>query len=115
MEFTNDEQKELASFGLLTRKPILTVFNMGEGQPAPEGKLDHPAVALMGKLEMEIAQLSADDAAVFMEEYGIKELSLNRMINLSYDLLAKKADKETPHITHRALVKCRDSHCEYHH
>ena len=88
MEFTHDEQKELASYGLLTRKPILTVFNMGEGQPAPDtDKLDHPSVALMGKLEMEIAQLSAEDAAVFMEEYGIKELSLNRMINLSYDLL----------------------------
>jgi GTP-binding protein YchF len=89
MEFTNDEQRELASFGLLTRKPILTVLNMGEGQTAPnvEGKLDHPSVALMGKLEMEIAQLSAEDAAVFMEEYGIKELSLSRMINLSYDLL----------------------------
>ncbi|MBC7875528.1 MAG: redox-regulated ATPase YchF [Anaerolineales bacterium] len=87
MEFTNDEQKELASFGLLTRKPILTVFNMGEGQSAPDAVLDHPSVALMGKLEMEIAQLSPEDAAVFMEEYGIKELSLSRMINLSYDLL----------------------------
>jgi len=89
MEFTNDEQRELASFGLLTRKPILTVFNMGEGQSMPEvkGNLDHPSVALMGKLEMEIAQLSPEDAAVFMEEYGIKELSLSRMINLSYDLL----------------------------
>jgi ribosome-binding ATPase len=91
MEFTHEEQKELSSFGLLTRKPILTVFNMGEGQSAPDAdaqkKLDHPCVALMGKLEMEIAQLSPEDAAVFMEEYGIKELSLNRMINLSYDLL----------------------------
>jgi len=87
MEFTHEEQKELASFGLLTRKPILSVFNMGEGQAAPEAKLDHSSVALMGKLEMEIAQLGAEDAAVFMEEYGIKELSLNRMINLSYDLL----------------------------
>jgi GTP-binding protein YchF len=91
MELTNDEQKELSSFGLLTRKPILTVFNMGEGQAAPDagaqGKLDHPSVALMGKLEMEIAQLNAEDAAVFMEEYGIKELSLSRMINLSYELL----------------------------
>ena len=87
MEFTNDEQKELSSFGLLTRKPILTVFNFGEGQQAPEAKLDHASVALMGKLEMEIAQLSPEDAAVFMEEYGIKELSLKRMINLSYELL----------------------------
>ena len=87
VEFTNEEQKELSSFGLLTRKPILTVFNLGEGQPAPEATLDHPSVALMGKLEMEIAQLSPEDASVFMEEYGIKELSLNRMINLSYELL----------------------------
>ena len=46
-----------------------------------------PSVALQGKLEMEIAQLSPDDAAMFMQEYGIEELSLNRMIRLSYDLL----------------------------
>jgi ribosome-binding ATPase YchF (GTP1/OBG family) len=44
-------------------------------------------VALQGKLEMEIAQLPAEDAAMFMEEYGIEEPSLNRMIRLSYDLL----------------------------
>ncbi|MFO7585079.1 MAG: DUF933 domain-containing protein [Anaerolineales bacterium] len=36
---------------------------------------------------MEIAQLSPEDAALFMEEYGIDEPSLNKMIRLSYDLL----------------------------
>lgn len=87
LDFTHEEEKELSSFGLLTRKRLLTVFNLGEGQSAPEAKLDHPSVALMCKLEMEIAQLSAEDAEVFMQEYGIKELSLNRMINLSYELL----------------------------
>ncbi len=87
LEFTSDEQKELSSFGLLSRKRILSVFNMSEGQKVPEAKLDHPSIALMGKLEMEISQLSPEDAAVFMEEFGIKELSLNRMVNLSYDLL----------------------------
>jgi len=87
LEFNGDESHELSSFGLLTRKPILTVFNLGEGQSAPTAQLDHPSVALMGKLEMEIAQLSADDAAVFMKEYGIEELSLSKMIKLSYDLL----------------------------
>ena len=87
LEFNSDEARELASFGLLSRKRILTVFNMGEGQEAPKAELDHPSVALMGKLEMEIAQLPPEDAAVFMEEYAIKELSLSRMINLSYDLL----------------------------
>jgi hypothetical protein len=87
MEFTSDELKELSSYGLLTRKPILTVFNLGEGQSAPSIELDHESVALQGKLEMEIAQLPPEDAAMFMEEYGIEELSLSKMINLSYDLL----------------------------
>ncbi len=87
LEYNHEEQKELASFGLLSRKPVLVVFNMGEGQSAPQMELDVPSVALMGKLEMEMAQLSAEDAAMFMEEYGIKELSLNKMISLSYDLL----------------------------
>jgi len=87
LEYSQDEIKELASYGLLTRKPILTVFNLGEGQAAPNIELDHPSVALMGKLEMEIAQLSPEDAAVFMREYGIEEPSLSKMIRLSYDLL----------------------------
>src|SRR5512147_2902110 len=36
LEYTLEEQKELASFGLLTRKPVLVVFNLGEGQSAPQ-------------------------------------------------------------------------------
>jgi hypothetical protein len=87
LEFTHDEEKELSSYGLLSRKPILTVFNLGEGQSAPSIELDHETVALQGKLEMEIAQLPPEDASVFMEEYGIEELSLSRMIGLSYNLL----------------------------
>ena len=87
LEYSLEESRELASFGLLTRKPVLVVFNLSEGQAAPQMDLDVPSVALQGKLEMEIAQLSPDDAAMFMEEYGIKELSLDRMISLSYDLL----------------------------
>ena len=87
MEFTPDELRELSSYGLLSRKPILTVFNLGEGQPAPGIELDHDAVPLQGKLEMEIAQLPLEDAAMFMQEYGIEELSLSRMVNLSYNLL----------------------------
>src|SRR5512147_545666 len=87
VEISAEESKILASYGLLTRKPVLIVFNMGEGQTAPVWEFETPAVALQGKLEMEIAQLSPEDAAVFMQEYGIEELSLNRMIRLSYDLL----------------------------
>jgi hypothetical protein len=87
VEFGTDEVRELSSFGLLSRKPVLVVFNMSEGQEAPAELPGLPSVALQGKLEMEIAQLSPEDAAVFMKEYGIEELSLSRMIRLSYDLL----------------------------
>ena len=87
VEVSAEEGKILSSFGLLTRKPVLIVFNMGEGQTAPEWEFETPSVALQGKLEMEIAQLSPEDAAVFMQEYGIEELSLNKMIRLSYELL----------------------------
>ena len=84
-----EEDKLLSGFGLLTRKPLLLLLNLGEGQPAPEVKPAHPCpvVSLQGKLEMEIAQLPPEDAALFMQEYGIQELSLNKMISLSYDLL----------------------------
>ncbi len=87
LDFSAEESRELSSYGLLTRKPILTVFNLGEGQAAPAVELDHASVSLQGKLEMELAQLPAEDAAIFMEEYGIEELSLSKMIGLSYDLL----------------------------
>jgi hypothetical protein len=91
VDVSHEEEKLLASFGLLTRKPVLTVFNLSEGQSAPSVTLDHDAVLLQGKLEMEIAQLPPEDAAVFMQEYGIEELSLNRMIRLSYDLLNQQS------------------------
>ena len=80
------EEKLIASYQLLTRRPMLVVFNIGEDQPPALPDAPH-SVTLQGKLEMEIAQLPPDEAQVFLQEYGIEEPSLNRMIKLSYDLL----------------------------
>jgi GTP-binding protein YchF len=93
VEVSPDEEKYLSGFGLLTRKPLLVLFNLGDGQTAPDvsKSTNCPSVALQGKLEMEIAQLPGEDAAVFMQEYGITELSLSRMIKVSYDLLNQQA------------------------
>lgn len=85
-----EEEKMLSGFGFLSRKPVLVVLNLSEGQSAPAIEYPHrrsQVVALQAKLEMEIAQLPPEDAALFMAEYGISEPSLNRMIRLSYDLL----------------------------
>ena len=91
IEISSEEEKLLSGFGLLTRKPLLAVFNLGEGQEAPIIQTKVPTATIQGQLEMEIAQLPPDEASIFMKEYGIKELSLSRMIRLSYDLLNQQS------------------------
>jgi len=90
VDLSQEEDKILSGFGFLTRKPILVLLNLSDGQPAPDLEYPHArsAVAgLQGKLEMELAQLPPEDAEVFKEEYGIQELGLQRVIRYSYDLL----------------------------
>jgi GTP-binding protein YchF len=90
IDLSEEEEKAFAGFGFLSRKPILIVLNLSEGQAAPNITYAHKhsqVVSLQGKLEMEIAQLPPDEMKLFLDEYGIEEPSLNRMIRLSYDLL----------------------------
>ncbi|HEX7434671.1 MAG TPA: DUF933 domain-containing protein, partial [Anaerolineaceae bacterium] len=85
-----EEEKLLAGFGFLTRKPVLLVLNLSEGQAEPALVYTHQhtqVVSLQARLEMDIAQLPPEEAQLFLEEYHISEPSLNRMIRLSYDLL----------------------------
>jgi hypothetical protein len=89
MELTIEEKKLISGYGFLSLKDLLIVLNLGEGQKVPE--VSYPCqvcvVSLQGQLEMEIAQLPSEDAALFMSEYDISEPSLNRMIRSSYDLM----------------------------
>jgi GTP-binding protein YchF len=90
IEFSPDENRILAGFGLLTSKPILILFNLGDGQEPPDIEYSHSSssiTSMQGKLEMEIAQLSPDEAGVFLQEFGIEEPGMERIIRLSYDLL----------------------------
>jgi hypothetical protein len=80
------EEKILSGFGFLTRKPLLVVQNLEEGQELPT-KTAFITVPLQGRLEMDIAQLTSDEAEMFMEEYGLEETGLTLMIQHSYDLL----------------------------
>ena len=90
VEITAEDERTLAGFGFLSRKPVLVVFNLAEGQAVPEIPYPHQhsmMVGLQAKLEMDLAQLPPDEMQEFLKEYGIDEPSLNRMIRLSYDLL----------------------------
>ena len=87
---TEEEEKDLSGYGFLSQKPMLLILNVSEGQAAPQVVYNHAQsaiISLQGKLEMDIAQLPDEDAAMFMEEYGISEPTLNKMIQASYNLL----------------------------
>ena len=88
------EERFLAGYQFLTQKPMLVVLNLGEGQQSPDvsALTEHSKVVpLQGKLEMEIAQLPAEEAEEFLAEYKIDEPSLYRMIREAYDLLGQQS------------------------
>ena len=86
LELTPDELQMTRGYGFLSIKPRLIIVNIGDEGAAPAIEYAH-GVALRGRLEREIAELSPEDAPLFMEEYGITELSRSKVIGLSYDLL----------------------------
>ena len=92
VEMALDEEHMLRSFGFLSQKPVLVVVNCGD-EPCDPNRLfqyshRHTAVAaLQGKVEMEIAQMSSDEAVEFLKDFRIAEPGRMRVIRLSYDLL----------------------------
>jgi GTP-binding protein YchF len=91
-----DELKMLSNYQFLTAKPMLVVLNIGEEQISQASQLEgeisslYPqfaVVALCGKLEMELAQLSDTEAGEFREAMGLSTPALDRVIDLSYSLL----------------------------
>jgi ribosome-binding ATPase len=95
---SDDEAKAVRGFRFLTEKPVLVLVNVGEADlPMADdlagrirGGYDHRHAMvdhLSAKIEMELGELEADDAATFMAELGIAESGLERVIRLSYRLL----------------------------
>jgi hypothetical protein len=98
LELDPDEEKAIRGFRFLTQKPVLILLNVGENDLASAPSLvaavgdgyDHRHAlveALSAKIEMELGELEPDEAAVFMDELGIAESGLGRVIDLSYRLL----------------------------
>jgi ribosome-binding ATPase len=98
LDLEPDEEKAVRGFRFLTQKPVLVLLNVGEADLPRAGALveriatDYPheqalVDALSAKIEMELGELEPDDARVFMDELGLRESSLARVIGLSYRLL----------------------------
>jgi GTP-binding protein YchF len=88
-----DEKRVVAAFQFLTAKPMLTVFNVGEGDLGPGGlaerleKENPGSIALCAKLEMELAQLSEEERKEFLDTLGIREPAAPRLISQVYTSL----------------------------
>lgn len=93
-----EERKAVAEVHLITMKPVLYVANVSEDDL--EGK--HPFVArvlehaesegaelvtICGKIESEVAELDPEEKAEFLQELGLQESGLDRMIHAGYSLL----------------------------
>jgi len=90
LDLNTEEEKIISGFGFMSRKPLLILLNLGDGQSPPKITFEHKHClisSLQGKLEMDLAQLVPEEAEVFLREYGISELGLSRIIRDSYDLL----------------------------
>ena len=100
LEFSDEEQKVMRHLQFMSIKPEVIVLNVAEADIA-SGKTaaviseleaifkdkQVKILSLCGKIEMEIAQLSPEEAEVFLDDLGIAEPALNRLIRVSYDLL----------------------------
>jgi len=98
VEVDEDDAKAWKLLQLLTTKPVLYVCNVGEAESV-EGNAHSAKVAEMAaaqgnshvvisaQIEEEISQLDADEAAMFLDEMGLAEAGLDRLIRAGYELL----------------------------
>lgn len=92
VELSEEEEKSIRSFAFLSQKPMLVVLNIGDDAAEPDltpftvGP-NAAVTTLRGRLEAELGQMAPEEAAEFMADFGVTELSLGRMIRKSFDLL----------------------------
>lgn len=97
MDLSDDEKKLIKPLCLITAKPMMYIANVAE-----DGFHDNPhldaitaiansegaeVVAVCGAIEADLAEMEPEDQAIFLEEMGLEEPGLNRVIRAGYTLL----------------------------
>ncbi|WP_375202919.1 redox-regulated ATPase YchF [Hyphococcus sp.] len=97
-DIAEDDKKAWAGLQLLTSKPVLFVANVDEDSAATGNayskhveecaqKEGAAAVVISAKIESELAQLSDEEQAEYLDTIGLSEPGLNRLISTGFDLL----------------------------
>lgn len=100
MDFTKEEQEIVDQLFLLTSKPVLFAANVSEDDLQQEGdnqyvrqlkefasKENSEVIVVCAKIEEEIAQLDEEEKKEFLNELGLSESGLDRLVKASYKLL----------------------------
>jgi len=108
VNFTEEEKRAMRPLQFISIKPEVIVLNIGEndlntdkpgdlqnaferwfGNKYKDSSLGthYSLLSLCGKIEMEIALLSPEDAKLFLDDLGIKEAALSKLIHVCYDVL----------------------------
>ena len=89
LDLSEEEQDAIRELCLLTMKPMLYIANVDEDKvnaELPEIDGQQP-VPISAKIEADLAELDAEEAAIFIEELGLDESGLSRLIREAYKLL----------------------------
>jgi len=93
MALSDDEEKAIRGFQLMTKKPLMAVLNSDESRYGKNATFLEGiggicrTVEFAGKFEMELSRLDEDEARLFMEDMGIRESAYQRLTSLAYETL----------------------------
>jgi hypothetical protein len=98
LDLPDHDWRLLRGFGLLSAKPLLLVINIDEDRARDGARIEAEwqarrtgsrsgVIVLSAEIEKEIAQLPDDERSAFLQDLGIVEPALGRMIRKSYELL----------------------------
>jgi GTP-binding protein YchF len=100
LEFDLEEEIFVKSLNLLSKKPVLYAANISEDDIVNNNENEYLTklkeyskeensglITICGKIESEIAELEEEEKEMFLEELGLEESGLDRLIKASYELL----------------------------
>lgn len=100
LEFSEEDAKLVKHLNLLSNKPVLYAANISEEDILNEEENEHlkavrehakkedsEVITICGKIESEISELEDDEKEMFLNELGLEESGLDKLIKASYNLL----------------------------
>ncbi|MGO1713398.1 MAG: DUF933 domain-containing protein, partial [Senegalia sp. (in: firmicutes)] len=100
LDFDKEDEAFVKGLNLLSKKPVLYAANISEEDIINKNENEHllklkdhakkegsGIITICGKIESEIAELEDDEKEMFLEELGIEQSGLDRLIKASYELL----------------------------